>query len=290
MPAYAPTPLVQQHALDALGGWVTRATGLVAYHGDQDATKLAAPYVSIEWVEEPSPDSARRVVEATGLPSSATITLSAAEGAWSAASVNLAHPGLRRGAGETLTVFADRWAAALVPFLAGRVAVTRNGTANVVLTPVVAGDLWRAVEIENAAVVLGAGASARVASRVYSGLARVWVIGAARTSGKSGEAGGGTGIMELLALLTEALSEDWCHELFDQYGVRCATPEPEVARNASRRSNAKRETRAFIDIQIGVSARFGLPPEPVQAVGFGGTIEPQDPEIEGVTVEVLLET
>lgn len=288
MAGYAPSPIVQQHVLDALGRWAQRAAGLTVYHGEQNATKPTPPYVAIEWQERPTPESTARTVELIGLPTEATVTLTAAEEEWSAVRVNLAHPGLQRELGETIEDFAVRYAAELAPFLSGRVTVEAAG-ADLTLTPVNVGDLWLVQSIEHADVVLGEPAPARVRSRGYAGLARVWVIGGAATSGQAGVAGSGAGIMELLSLLAEALSEDWCRELWDQFGVRCGTPEPTPSTEAGRRSNAVRETRAYIDIEIGVSARFGLPPDPIEAVGFSVNLSPDPGVIEGVVVEVQVD-
>ena len=289
MPAYAAVPFVQQHLLDAIGAWVERATGLRLQHGEQNATKPAAPYVSAEWLEEPGPTSPRVEREEASLPSSATLTLTAAEGGWSAAAVNLARPALLRDGGEALTDFADRWAAVLSALVAGRLEVVRVGVDDVEVTPVVQGDLWRAVGIEGVDVVVGEGLPARIAERIYEGLVRIWVVGAARTAAKAGTAGDGAGVMEVIGVLAESIVEPWCRDLMDQRGVRVVTPEPRPATARSRRSNAAREVRAYIDVGISITSRFAVAPDTVTTVGFGIGVQPVDPDAEPVVVEIELE-
>lgn len=293
MAGYAPVPIVQQQVMDALGRWAERATGIREVHADTDVTKAARPYLSIEWTEEPGPTSSRLERGLIGLPTTATATLSPAPEEWAAVAVNLARPGLLRAADEALTDFADRYAAELQAYLFGRVNVERVGEADMVLTPASLGDLWRAVAIENASVVVGEVAPVRITERVYEGTVKVWVVGAATTSGKAGEAGDGRGSMELVSLLVESLVEPWCRELFDQHGVRCGTPEPQPVTKSTRRSNAVRESRSSIDLRISVTARFGVAPNAATAVGFAIGLQQDPPPSEDavvVDVQVDLET
>lgn len=294
MPGYAPTPIVQQQVNDCLSRWAERATGLRAAIAEQNVPKLARPYVSIEWQEEPGPTMAAVKRTEVGLPTTATVTLSPAADEWAAVVVNLARPGLLRDAVETLSEFADRYAVELQSYLFGRVLVERDGVADIVLTPVALGDLWRAEAVENASVALGVTvADVKITERVYAGLARVWVIGAARAAVKAGESTDGRGVMELTSLLVEALVEPWCREMFDSFGVRCGTPEPQPVTATSKRSNAVRETRAYIDIQISVTARFGVAPNVATALHFGVGLQQDPPPAEdavAVEVQVDLET
>jgi hypothetical protein len=293
VPGYAPTPIVQQQVNDCLSRWAERATGLRAAIAEQNASKLARPYVSIEWIEEPGPTMAAVKRTEAGLPITATVTLSPAADEWAAVVVNLARPGLLRDGVETLSEFTDRYAVELQSYLFGRVLVERDGVADIVLTPVALGDLWRAEAVENASVVLGETASAKITERVYTGLVRVWVIGAARTAVKAGDSTEGRGVMEVTALLVESLVEPWCREMFDAFGVRCGTPEPQPVTATSKRSNAVRETRAYIDIQISVTARFGVAPNVATALHFGVGLQQDPPPAEdavAVEVQVDLET
>ena len=290
MPGYAPVPIVQQQVMDALGAWAERATGIREVHAEQNSPKAARPYVAIEWLEEPGPTSSRVEREVAALPLSATATLSPAPEDWAAVAVNLARPGLQRGELESLSAFTDRYAAELRSFLFGRVTVARAGEAGITLAPVSLGDLWRAVAIENAVVTLGETAPARIVERVYSGTARVWVVGAATTSGKAGEPGDGRGSMELTSLLVESLVELWCRELFDAFAVRCGTPEPQPVTKSARRSNATRENRSYIDLEISTTARFGVAPNAATAVGFSiGLQQSPPPSEDAVVVEVLVD-
>jgi len=58
----------------------------------------------------------------------------------------------------------------------------------------------------------------------------------------------------------------------------------------SKRSNAVRETRAYIDIQISVTARFGVAPNVATALHFGvGLQQDPPPAVDAVAVEVQVD-
>lgn len=260
-------PFVFQHVLDGLGRWAKRATGVVVVHGEQDITKPVPPYVALEWIDELAQASPKVEYEIDDAWTSATFTVTAAADGWSALRINLARPQLKRGALEALTDFADRLATEARAFVTGRLTITRQGAANIVVTAVAAGDLYVAEVIEGATVVTAGSGNARIVERLYRGTLRVWVIGAAATSGEAGSAGLGLTTAELLAALMEGLDTAWCRELFDSFTMR-RTGEPMLASARGRRRGSKREGRSYFDLPLGVTARFALAAEAVADVPF----------------------
>lgn len=283
-------PYVQQHLLDAVGQWAERSTGLRAQHSAQNATGPIKPYLSLEWLSRPAATSPRVERLWTDQPTSGLITVTANVDEYAAVVVNLARRDVRRGLLETLSEATDRLAALLVGPLAGRVALERVGEDQIALTPVTAGDLWRLASVVGATVSTAGSVSARIIERIYSGELRVWVIGGAVTAGAAGIAGTGQATGELAAKLTEDLVEPWCRELFDSYGVRCTTPEPRPVTSRGRRGSATHEDRAYIDIELSITARFSAPPKPTTGVVFGVKLEPPAPiEAETVNLEVEID-
>lgn len=280
--------LVAQLVLDAVGRWAEHATGLKALHAKQDTGRRALPYVSLEWRRRPVPKSAPYEAERTGLPLGGRITLTALEGEWSGATVNLARPRVQRGVGETLAELAVRLAVLLRPMLAGRVIVTTDGD-DIVLAPVATGDLWRLSSIEGCTTTYEGGTgSARLIDRVWASIIRVRVIGAPATSGAAGQAGDGNSIAELLAAMQDALDRDWCRELFDQFGIR-RTVEATEAPAEQQRANANLEDRSYFDLEIGISTRYAAAAEVAETIVVGVKLDQEPPPNDApITDEVTI--
>lgn len=259
--------MVQQVVLDGLGRWAERATGLRALHGKTGTDRLATPYVSLEMRRRPVPKTAQHVREVADMYPGGRLVLTAAEGDALTVRVNLAWVRLVRGVGESLDTLAGRVVAALTAPLAGRVTPSVDG-ADVVLTALVLGDLWRLEVVEGAtASYEGETAPARLCDRLWSVVVRVRLVGAAATSGQAGIAGDGNGAAELLAALQEALDEPWAFEILESFGMR-RTEEATEAPAEERRANALLEDRSYFDLVLGVSTRYARPTEAASKVSI----------------------
>lgn len=259
--------MVQQVVLDGLGRWAERATGLRVLHGKTGTDRLATPYVSLEMRRRPAPKTAQHVREVPDMYPLGRIALTAAEGDALAVRVNLVWVRLVRGVGEPLAALAARVVAALAAPLAGRVTASVDG-ADVLLTVLVLGDLWRLEAIEGATVSYeGDAAPARLCDRLWAVRVRVRLVGATATSGQAGAAGDGNGAAELLATLQEALDEPWAFEILESFGMR-RTEEATEAPAEERRANALLEDRSYFDLVLGVSTRYARPAEAASKVSI----------------------